>query len=1833
MKFLPATALRTSQSRNPRNSGNIQRRRSKSRQLLNYSVLEPRALLAVVISEFVASNTASFEDGRGSSSDWVELYNNGSTSVDLNGYHLSDDASDPFAWRFNQTVSLAPDSYMVVFASGQNEVDPGGFFHTDFKLSAGGEYIGLFDPAGNVLSEFGAGGTDYPAQQTDISYGTSAGALVDANSPSHYLVPSNGTLGNSWNTVNFNPAANGFTAGVASIGYENSPNSSTSFADLIFNPQLPVGTTSTYLRTEFNVVDASAVSDLTLSLQFDDGFAAYLNGTLVESRHAGNGLAWNATASAIGDENSALTFVDFNLNDNVGLLQDGKNVLAIHALNRSNSSDYLLVPRLTSSSVVGQTGYLASPTPLAANDSVITLGPTIEDVTASGIEVGANQSLVLTARVTAASVPLDTSSVEITYRRGFTNEVTLTANDSGFGGDAVAGDGVFSVTVPNVGAAGGLLRWYVTAEDTSGNSTRAPRFNDPLNSAEYFGTVVTDASVDTDLPVLYWFVQNESGASTDSGARGSLFLNGEFYDNIDTNAHGQSTRGSDFPKKSFDFDANSGDKFRIRDDIGRVSDFNLLTNYADQTKVRHPLAYDIYDEAGHPASLLGFSVTVYRNGEFYGLYDIIEEGDEEFLEREGLDTDGALYKVNNRLNSAYNEVDKKSREYENHDDFQVIIDDLAAANTASAELDLIYDHIDVATLINYVAINALIGNADYGNKNMYWYRDTEGTGQWQNLPWDQDLSFGHQWNGSLPSSPYFDNVLVTNISLDHSLNDFFRRVVSDPDLRDMYHRRLRTLTDQFYGAAGTSGEDSWVGQRARELEALNSDEAAADLQRWGQHFRYGASYPFNPGQAVDQLVNEFIPLRRNYILGDNDVPSAQIGSPAIVFDAVDFDANPVSGLQAEEYIRLNNPTSAAVDLSGWELTGGISHTFLAGTVVPSGGSLYVVKDVKAFMARSTGPSAGQKLVIQGNYNGQLASTGESVDLVDQNNSVIDTLVTPDEGNSNNQQFLQITEINYNPVGGNSEFIEFHNNSNLSTPTTLDLTGVAITEGLATPYVFPAGTTLGAGQYLVVVQDAAGFAAKYPTVSSARVAGVYSGTLSNSGDTLRVEEAGGEKILEFAFSDNDPWSPVADGAGGTLELVDAATPEDLLGKYYSWQGSARTGGTPAAASLTLNSAVRINEVLSHTDLPQRDFIELQNTTSSPVNIGGWYLSDSKNELRQFQIPAGTVIAANGFLVFDESDFNAAPGTQGNFALSSSGESVWLTAPINTTESTFVDMVQFGATYNGESFGIDPRSDGRFVPQTSVTAGAANSAARVGPVVISEVNYHPGNTPVGKDPRDFEFIEIHNTSSASSDAISLTDWELRGEADFDFPAISIAGGQTLVVVRFDPNDAANATLLSDFRSHYGINNSVTLLGGFSGSLSNSWGRVELQSPDVPPAGDPAAIEHVTADEFVYDDRAPWPTAADGGGSSLTRVGGDAVANDAENWVATSPTPGQANLLVAGVQGRYVFYNNSSFDGNVPAANASDDLAISSKTALLPGQVATFANYTSYAKGINGLFVDLGNLGTTPLSASDFSFSTGNSGSASAFQPLGIDPDITVRPGAGVNGSDRVSLIFPDGSVTTTWLQVTVKANATTGLSSDDVFYFGNVIGETGGSSGNAIVNLTDVSLVRINQSSFSSVGINSLYDFDRNGRVNLLDIAVARTNQSGFSAVQLITAPSAGSTSKTFSVASLNASVASVATSSKSLSSSDEVRSVSFALPVDEEAEGFDEIVLTSTAEIEIASIEEIEFTASETEVAERDAIFSIPDFFEPSDFDADEDDKRSLVDVARQRWAMHEDLLN
>ncbi|MCB1098537.1 MAG: lamin tail domain-containing protein [Verrucomicrobiae bacterium] len=112
-------------------------------------------------------------------SDWIELYNDGAASVDLSGWSLTDDASAPDKWLFPDGTQIAAGGYLLVLADNLPKVVPtADYLHANFTLSAGGEYLGLFDAAGAVQSAFDP---DFPSQDAFHSYGRSgaaAGGLV-----------------------------------------------------------------------------------------------------------------------------------------------------------------------------------------------------------------------------------------------------------------------------------------------------------------------------------------------------------------------------------------------------------------------------------------------------------------------------------------------------------------------------------------------------------------------------------------------------------------------------------------------------------------------------------------------------------------------------------------------------------------------------------------------------------------------------------------------------------------------------------------------------------------------------------------------------------------------------------------------------------------------------------------------------------------------------------------------------------------------------------------------------------------------------------------------------------------------------------------------------------------------------------------------------------------------------------------------------------------------------------------------------------------------------------------------------------------------------------------------------------------------------------------------------------------------------------------------------------------------------------------------------------------------------------------------------------------------
>lgn len=204
---------------------------------------------------------------------------------------------------------------------------------------------------------------------------------------------------------------------------------------------------------------------------------------------------------------------------------------------------------------------------------------------------------------------------------------------------------------------------------------------------------------------------------------------------------------------------------------------------------------------------------------------------------------------------------------------------------------------------------------------------------------------------------------------------------------------------------------------------------------------------------------------------------------------------------------------------------------------------------------------------------------------------------------------------------------------------------------------------------------------------------------------------------------------------------------------------------------------------------------------------------------------------------------------------------------------------------------------------------------------------------------------------------------------------------------------------------------------------------------------------------------------------------------------------------VVGRRLFYNYSSYDGNNGAANASDDGAIATdKVALTGSTAAAVANISNFSKGINGIMVDIAGLVGQTLSQSDFTIRVGNN---NGWTTGPAPSSITNRAGAGVSGSDRVTLIWPDNSLTNTWVQVTVNATPNTRLPAPDVFHFGHAMGETFDCPDNLVVTDADETRIRQNPSGLTSpANITNIYDLNRDKRVSATDQVIARNNKNTY-----------------------------------------------------------------------------------------------------------------------------------
>ncbi len=219
------------------------------------------------------------------------------------------------------------------------------------------------------------------------------------------------------------------------------------------------------------------------------------------------------------------------------------------------------------------------------------------------------------------------------------------------------------------------------------------------------------------------------------------------------------------------------------------------------------------------------------------------------------------------------------------------------------------------------------------------------------------------------------------------------------------------------------------------------------------------------------------------------------------------------------------------------------------------------------------------------------------------------------------------------------------------------------------------------------------------------------------------------------------------------------------------------------------------------------------------------------------------------------------------------------------------------------------------------------------------------------------------------------------------------------------------------------SVSTVADSGSILQLSWTNTAVATQDI-------AIERKIGASGTYEQIATvagtensyFDTNLDAGTQYSYRVQAVGAAGPSDYSNESSAIPPVPEIV-----GHFIFYNTSSFDGQNGSSNVADGFALATdKQVLLPGETATFANYSSYSKGINGIMIDVKNFEGS-ITPDDYEIRVGNTSDPTQWD-LAPDPTfVTEYPGFGVGGSIRLELVWDNNTIQNEWVQVTLKADA--------------------------------------------------------------------------------------------------------------------------------------------------------------------------------------------------------------
>jgi hypothetical protein len=820
--------------------------------------------------------------------EFIELHNDSSLSIDLSGWVI-DDAVD-FVFPAGSTISAF--DYVVIAQDASDFQSkfgfaPDGQWEVGDKLSNSGELIQLRDSTGQLVDSVdyqlgfpwptvGEIGRSmeliHPSLDNDLSGSWRASGGGDIQEEVKFLERGDANWSyrkgtseasspiDAWRMPGF-VEDNTWVTGETPIGYGDGDDNT------ILN-DMRNGYTSVFLRNTFEI-SGSIPNSLKLGVYSDDGAVVWINGTRVGFFHVNDQeLSFDDTAfnhEAVWEEVTIPLASQF--------LVEGENTIAVQGFNQSlTSSDFSIDVEVSLPPV--EAGI--APTPGGQNAALSpTAPPQMRQVSHTPEQPQTGEDVVISMKVTdpdgVSAVSLDYQVVNpgayirITDPSYETNWTSIVMNDMGSNGDAVAGDDVYTATIPeNVNQHRRVVRYRVAATDSLGSSVQVPYSDDPQPNFAYFvyngvpdytaslrpgvSSNVTYSGDRLDDIATYHLIANSSdvdnsqynGSFNGVQFRGTLVYDGQVYDHIEFRNRGQ---GSTYQvgKNKWKLNFNRGHSFKARDSYGNRYEedwdkLNILpgTNpwwrndvSTEGTVLFEPVAFRLYELAGTPAphtQHFQFRVIDSANeapsnqyqGDFWGLYVGIEQPDGRFLKERGL-PDGNLFNMHGGTGGSTSQRNQGSELPTDRSDLSAFISGVNGGFQSEQQWT---SNLNLDSYFAWNMSNHVSNNSDIRvHENVNYYHNQE-TGQWYTVPWDMDLTFEDRPHHSIP---------VTN-------RENIRRVLGVPSIQLAYENRLREYTDLLLDSGDAA---ALVEEYALRLTVDGTDLTITDSNQaqWDYHPR------------------------------------------------------------------------------------------------------------------------------------------------------------------------------------------------------------------------------------------------------------------------------------------------------------------------------------------------------------------------------------------------------------------------------------------------------------------------------------------------------------------------------------------------------------------------------------------------------------------------------------------------------------------------------------------------------------------------------------------------------------------------------------------------------------------------------------------------------------------------------------------------------------------------------------------------------------------------------------------------------------------------------------